>query len=88
MPEPIARREVHFGDGDAPSRRRSYRRADVPAGATFAGPAVLEQLDSTVLVPPGAEVEVDEWLNIRMAIEEEGHEQRPRRRSTRSPSRC
>ena len=71
MPEPIARRQVHFGDGDA-RETPVYRRADVPAGATFAGPAVLEQLDSTVLVPPGAEVEVDDWLNIRMAIEEEG----------------
>ena len=71
MPEPIARRQVHFGDGDA-RETPVYRRADVPAGATFAGPAVLEQLDSTVLVPPGAKVEVDEWLNIRMAIEEEG----------------
>ena len=76
MPEPIARRQVHFGDGDA-HETPVYRRADVPAGATFAGPAVLEQLDSTVLVPPGAEVEVDDWLNIRMAIEEEGDEQRP-----------
>ena len=71
MPEPIARRQVHFGGGDA-RETPVYRRADVPAGATFAGPAVLEQLDSTVLVPPGAEVEVDDWLNIRMAIEEEG----------------
>ena len=68
---PIARRQVHFGDGNA-RETPVYRRADLPAGATFAGPAVLEQLDSTVLVPPGAQVEVDEWLNIRMAIEEEG----------------
>jgi N-methylhydantoinase A len=32
---------------------------------------VIEQLDSTVLVPPGVRTEVDEWLNIRMRIEEE-----------------
>jgi N-methylhydantoinase A len=69
MPDPIARRRVHFGGGDA-VEAPIYRRADVPAGATFEGPAVLEQLDSTVLVPPGSRVEVDEWLNVRMTTEE------------------
>jgi N-methylhydantoinase A len=69
MPEPIAHRPVHFGDAEA-VETPVYRRADVPAGARFNGPAVLEQLDSTVLVPPNCGVEVDEWLNIRMSIEE------------------
>jgi N-methylhydantoinase A len=69
MPDAIARRRVHFGGGD-PVETPIYRRADVPAGASFEGPAVLEQLDSTVLVPPGCRVEVDEWLNVRMTIEE------------------
>jgi N-methylhydantoinase A len=71
MPDPISRREVHFGGGDA-RETAVYRRADVPPGVTFEGPAVLEQLDSTVLVPPSCAVEVDEWLNVRMTIEEEG----------------
>jgi N-methylhydantoinase A len=70
MPEPVARRTVRFGvDGAVESP--VYRRADLPAGASFFGPAVIEQLDSTVLVPPGVRTEVDEWLNIRMAIEQE-----------------
>jgi N-methylhydantoinase A len=70
MPEPVARRTVRFGvDGAVESP--VYRRADLPAGATFSGPAVIEQLDSTVLVPPRVRTEVDEWLNIRMAIEQE-----------------
>ena len=34
------------------------------------GPALVDQLDSTVLVPPGVRCEVDEWLNIRMHIPE------------------
>jgi N-methylhydantoinase A len=33
---------------------------------------VVEQLDSTVVVPPGVRAEVDEWLNIRMTIGEDG----------------
>jgi N-methylhydantoinase A len=49
-----------------------FARADVPAGAKLDGPAVIEQLDSTTLVPPGWRAEVDEWLNIRMHQEEAG----------------
>jgi N-methylhydantoinase A len=48
-----------------------YARDDLPAGTRIAGPALIDQLDSTVLVPPGVQVEVDEWLNIRMEIEQE-----------------
>jgi N-methylhydantoinase A len=33
---------------------------------------VIDQLDSTTLVPPGWRAEVDEWLNIRMHREEDG----------------
>lgn len=69
MPDPVTRRPVHFGEGD-PVGTPVYRRVDVPAGVRFDGPAVLEQLDSTVLVPPEVGVEVDEWLNVRMTIEE------------------
>ena len=52
-------------------RGAGLRPDDLPAGAAFEGPALIDQLDSTVLVPPGVEVEVDEWLNIRMQIEQE-----------------
>jgi len=65
---PRASRAVHFGSGD-PVDTPVYDRADLPAGAAFAGPAVVEQLDSTTLVPPGWRAEVDEWLNIRMRNE-------------------
>jgi N-methylhydantoinase A len=68
MPEPAERRSVRFGDAGA-VEAPVYRRADLPAGAAFDGPAVIEQLDSTVLVPPGVSAEVDEWLNIRMTID-------------------
>jgi N-methylhydantoinase A len=29
---------------------------------------VIDQLDSTTLVPPDVTAEVDEWLNIRMEV--------------------
>lgn len=46
-----------------------YNRSEVPAGATFSGPAIINQLDSTTVVPPGTDAEVDEWLNIRIHID-------------------
>ena len=47
-----------------------YRRADLPAGMRLTGPAVVEQLDSTTVIPPGVDAEVDEYLNILMHLSE------------------
>ena len=64
-------RPVHFDASGAPVETPLYLRSELPAGTNLAGPAVIEQLDSTTLVPPGWRAEVDEWLNIRMHREEE-----------------
>ena len=47
-----------------------YWRPDLGPGAAFSGPAIVEQFDSTVVVPPGFRAEVDAWLNI--VIRQEG----------------
>lgn len=67
-PAPIGRREVWF-EPDAPTDTPIYDRWDLPAGFRFEGPAVLEQVDSTVLVPPGASAEVDPRLNLVIRVE-------------------
>ena len=54
---PHARRAVHF-DGDAPVETPVYRRAALPAGTAIEGPAIVDEMDSTTLVPPGSRVEV------------------------------
>jgi N-methylhydantoinase A len=66
LPEPIETRSVYF-DGSAVDTP-VYERSALPAGVTFEGPAVIDQLDTTTLVPPGVRAEVDEWLNIRMEV--------------------
>jgi N-methylhydantoinase A len=63
-------RPVHFDSSGMPLDTPLYVRADLPAGAALTGPAVIDQLDSTTLVPPGWRAEVDEWLNIRLHREE------------------
>ena len=67
---PQASRRVHFDSSGDAVDTPLYLRAELPAGAKLDGPAIIDQLDSTTLVPPGWRAEVDEWLNIRMHREE------------------
>jgi N-methylhydantoinase A len=67
-PTPIAKRPVWFqGAPDAVSTP-VFNRSTLTAGAMIAGPAIIEQLDSTTPIPPGATVKVDEWLNLRITV--------------------
>jgi len=63
----IAEREVWFaGAGFAPTP--VYSRDKLPAGAHFAGPAVVEQMDTTTVIPPGARVATDRFGNLLIEI--------------------
>ena len=67
--EPSEVRKVYFGETgwvETPV----YDRDSIPAGAKFSGPAIINQLDSTTVVPPNTHAEIDEWMNIRIHIEE------------------
>lgn len=68
IPEPVSRRRVWFeGNGlDTPV----YARDDLPCGFSFQGPAIVEQVDATTVVPPGASAEVDKYLNIIIRVKE------------------
>jgi N-methylhydantoinase A len=55
-------------DGRTAVETPVYRRDDLPAGARFEGPAIVEQLDSTTVIPPGVAAEVDRFLNIVMRV--------------------
>ncbi|WP_319022308.1 hydantoinase/oxoprolinase family protein [Pseudooceanicola spongiae] len=45
-----------------------YQRDQLPADAAFDGPAILEQMDTTTLVPPGDRVTTDAIGNILIEI--------------------
>ena len=68
-PAPRALRPVVW-DAPEPVETPVYVRDELPAGTRLTGPAVIEQLDSTVVVPPDVAVEVDAWMNIRMTLPE------------------
>jgi len=62
-------RPVYFGDVgwvDTPV----YERDSMPAGAMFSGPAVIDQFDSTTVVPPNTTAVIDEWMNILIHLKE------------------
>lgn len=48
-----------------------YDRERLPRGASFAGPAILEQLDTTVVIEPGNHVSVDRLGNLIVAVSAE-----------------
>jgi N-methylhydantoinase A len=43
-----------------------YERARLPIGARLAGPAIVEQVDTTTVIPPGVTALVDEAGNLRL----------------------
>ena len=65
-PKPRSHREVLFDDERTWIETPVFERSEFPRGAAISGPAVIEQLDSTLVVPPWAEAVVDQWGNLRL----------------------
>ena len=64
----LGTREVYFEDAGGFVETDLYQREQLGAGATFSGPAIVEQMDSTVVVPPEASVEVEQTGNLIIEI--------------------
>jgi N-methylhydantoinase A len=45
-----------------------YRRALLPEAAQLNGPAIIEQLDTTILIEPGDTVRNDRWDNLIVKV--------------------
>ncbi len=58
-PRPRSHREVYFPESGR-VRCPIYRRVDLPAGAALTGPAIIEDADSTTLLPTGRHLTVTE----------------------------
>jgi N-methylhydantoinase A/oxoprolinase/acetone carboxylase beta subunit len=68
-PAASGERDVWF-DGPGPTTSAVYERAALLAGHAIDGPALIEQEDSTVLVPPGWHARVDRAGNVVSSREE------------------
>ena len=65
-PDPAFNRQVHFGAEHGFVDTPVFRREALGPGMVLEGPAVIEQLDSTLLLPPGTRSEVTADLHIVM----------------------
>lgn len=67
-PAPLATRMVRFDESDERIETPIYDHAAFAAGSTIEGPAILELLDATVIVPPATRAEIDKWSNTHIHI--------------------
>ena len=56
-------RKVSFGK-NAWFETPIYRRDTIPVNHNFEGPAVIEQMDSMLLIFPGDTAKIDRWGNL------------------------
>ncbi|WP_102224585.1 hydantoinase/oxoprolinase family protein [Acidimangrovimonas sediminis] len=61
-------REVWYPETGAFTDSPIYDRERLSPGMEFAGPALVEQMDTTTLVPPGVQVRVDPFENLIMEL--------------------
>ena len=68
-PRATATRRVWFTQGwlDTPI----YRRSDVGAGAVIDGPAIVEQMDTTIVIEPACQAKADGMGNLIVSVEGE-----------------
>ena len=63
----VGHREVLFQGAESFVELSVYDRADLRAGDQISGPAIVEQFDSTTVVPPGYGIELDTFGNLIIA---------------------
>ena len=68
LPDATDRRAVHFGAEHGFVDAPVYRRETLEPGMSLEGPAVIEQLDSTLMMPPGTRGEITADLHIVMTF--------------------
>jgi N-methylhydantoinase A len=64
----IGARDVFFEEAGGLVAAEIYERDRLRSGVEFTGPAIVEQLDSTVVLPPGTSAVVDPYLNIVISV--------------------
>ncbi len=65
---PRTKRPVHFDNAEGALETPIFWRPELTVGSLIEGPAVIEQLDTTTVVPPDARAEVDTYGNLRLHV--------------------
>jgi N-methylhydantoinase A len=64
QPKPVGVRYVRFDKQSALVETAVYQRSDISCGAVIAGPAIVEQMDSTSIIPPDWKAYNDIYRNL------------------------
>ncbi len=65
---PRMTRPVYFREAGGFVPADVLDKISLDPGARVAGPAVIEQMDTTIVIPPGATATVDTYLNVIIAV--------------------
>jgi N-methylhydantoinase A/oxoprolinase/acetone carboxylase beta subunit len=63
-----ATRQVYWPERGGYAETAIYDRYGLAPGSRLSAPAVVEEAESTTVVPPGCEATVDEWLNLTVTL--------------------
>jgi N-methylhydantoinase A len=66
--KPMARREVWFDEAGGFVDCPIFDRTSLAAGDTLEGPAIVEQMDATTVIPPDFRAEVDRYANLMLRV--------------------
>lgn len=69
LPKEMEKRQVRFEESDKYIETNVYNRDQLPVGCKINGPAIVEQMDSTSIIPPGWVACNDPYLNLIVTYE-------------------
>jgi N-methylhydantoinase A len=67
----IEERDVYFEETNGYVPTKIYNRDALKTNNTFMGPAVIEQMDATIVIPPGHKVTIDRYHNVMVSYVED-----------------
>lgn len=70
LPEPSEVRRVRFEGYNDFVETKVYQRNEIPIGAVIPGPAIIEQMDSTSVIPPRWAAHHDKYANLIVRYQE------------------
>ncbi|MEA4846120.1 MAG: hydantoinase/oxoprolinase family protein [Clostridiaceae bacterium] len=70
LPEPSEVRRVRFEGYNDFVETKVYQRNEIPIGAVIPGPAIIEQMDSTSVIPPRWAAYHDKYANLIVRYQE------------------
>ncbi|RKZ12854.1 hydantoinase/oxoprolinase family protein [bacterium] len=62
-------RQVFFDGAEQAIKTPIYKHEDLPVGCVIEGPAIIDQVDTTTVVPPGTRAKTDEFMNLHIDIQ-------------------